>query len=140
MKAVRGFPDHPDRDTRAGVVVRRELLERLNRGEKIDHYETVRVARDGRRINISLTVSPLRDGSGRVVGASKVARDITERKRAEQLQHRWLAFFAGSEGFARPGDGSVRDRRLSARIPSRLAMLSVGVCRVCERPGVQGGA
>jgi PAS domain S-box-containing protein len=64
----------------------REILARLQRGERIDHYETVRVAKDGRRIDVSLTVSPLRDRSGNVVGASKVARDITERKRAEKLQ------------------------------------------------------
>src|SRR6516165_7522325 len=64
----------------------REILARLQRGERIDHYETVRVARDGRRVDVSLTVSPLRDRSGKVVGASKVGRDITDRKRAEKLQ------------------------------------------------------
>ncbi|HZD29110.1 MAG TPA: PAS domain S-box protein, partial [Xanthobacteraceae bacterium] len=63
-----------------------EILGRLERGERIDHYETVRVAKDGRRVDVALTVSPLRDRSGRVVGASKVGRDITERKRAEKLQ------------------------------------------------------
>jgi PAS domain S-box-containing protein len=63
-----------------------EILARLQRGERIDHYETVRVAKDGRRIDVSLTVSPLRDRSGKVVGASKVGRDISERKRAEKLQ------------------------------------------------------
>jgi PAS domain S-box-containing protein len=63
-----------------------EILARLSRGEHIDHYETERVAKDGRRIDISLTVSPLRDGAGRVIGASKVARDISGRKRAEKLQ------------------------------------------------------
>ena len=64
----------------------REILARLQRGERIDHYETVRVARDGRRVDVSLTVSPLRDRSGKVVGASKVGRDITDRKRAEKMQ------------------------------------------------------
>jgi len=64
----------------------KEIIARLQRGERIDHYETVRVAKDGRRIDISLTVSPLRDTSGKVVGASKVARNITDRKRAEKLQ------------------------------------------------------
>jgi PAS domain S-box-containing protein len=63
-----------------------EILARLQRGERIDHFETVRVAKDGRRLDISLTVSPLRDRSGKVVGASKVGRDITDRKRAEKLQ------------------------------------------------------
>jgi PAS domain S-box-containing protein len=64
----------------------KEILARLQRGERIEHYETVRVAKDGRRVDVSLTVSPLRDRSGKVVGASKVGRDITDRKRAEKLQ------------------------------------------------------
>src|SRR5262245_50961960 len=52
------------------------ILARLNRGERIDHYETVRQTKEGRKIDISLTVSPIRDNSGRIVAASKVARDI----------------------------------------------------------------
>ncbi len=64
----------------------REILASLARGERVDHFETVRVAKDGRRLDISLTVSPVRDRSGRVVGASKIARDITEHKRAEEMQ------------------------------------------------------
>jgi PAS domain S-box-containing protein len=61
-----------------------EILARIARGERVEHFETVRVAKDGRRIDISLTVSPVRDRAGRIVGASKVARDITDRKRAEE--------------------------------------------------------
>ncbi|HEV2855287.1 MAG TPA: PAS domain S-box protein [Thermoanaerobaculia bacterium] len=61
-----------------------EILARLARGERIEHYETVRMAKDGRRLDISLTISPIRDAEGRVIGASKVARDVTERKRAEE--------------------------------------------------------
>ena len=64
----------------------KEILARLKQGEHIDHYETVRVAKDGRLVDISLTVSPLRDKLGDVIGASKVGRDITERKQAEKLQ------------------------------------------------------
>jgi PAS domain S-box-containing protein len=64
----------------------KQILARIARGEHIDHYETVRVAKDGRRVDISLTVSPLHDKHGRIVGASKVARDITEKKRAEEMQ------------------------------------------------------
>jgi PAS domain S-box-containing protein len=60
------------------------VLARLRRGERIDHFETVRRAKDGRKINISLTVSPIKNAEGRIVGASKVARNITERKRAEE--------------------------------------------------------
>jgi signal transduction histidine kinase len=59
------------------------ILDRIRRGEMIDHYETLRRRKDGREIDISLTVSPIRDKSGKVIGASKIARDITERKRIE---------------------------------------------------------
>jgi PAS domain S-box-containing protein len=64
----------------------REILEQIRRGERIDHYETVRRRKDGSLIDISLTVSPIKDANGRVIGASKIARDITERKRAEEQQ------------------------------------------------------
>jgi PAS domain S-box-containing protein len=62
----------------------REILERLARGERIEHFETRRVSKDGTLRDISLTVSPLIDSDGRVLGASKVARDITARKRADE--------------------------------------------------------
>jgi C4-dicarboxylate-specific signal transduction histidine kinase len=58
-------------------------MERVSRGERVHHYETVRRRKDGTRVDIALTVSPIIDGHGNVVGASKVARDISERKRAE---------------------------------------------------------
>jgi PAS domain S-box-containing protein len=64
-----------------------EVLARLRRGEKVDHFETVRSAKDGRPIDISVTVSPIKDADGHVVGASNVSRDITERKRAELALH-----------------------------------------------------
>jgi PAS domain S-box-containing protein len=63
-----------------------EILAKLRRGERIDHFDTIRMAKDGRLIAVSLTVSPIRDRTGRVIGASKVARDFTERKRNEDLQ------------------------------------------------------
>jgi PAS domain S-box-containing protein len=62
----------------------RTIVEQLTRGERIDHFETVRKRKDGSLIDVSLTISPMKDASGRVVGASKLARDITERKRAEE--------------------------------------------------------
>ena len=67
------------------------ILARLARGERIDHFETVRRRKDGSRIDVSLTVSPIGDADGRVVGASKIARDITERKRAHAQQKLLLA-------------------------------------------------
>lgn len=62
-----------------------EILARVARGEALDHYETVRQRKDGSLVDVSLTVSPMRDPTGRVVGAAKVARDITDRKRAEDV-------------------------------------------------------
>lgn len=59
------------------------ILEHIRRGEHIDHYESIRRRKDGRLLNISLTISPLVDANGRIVGASKIARDITERKQTE---------------------------------------------------------
>ena len=72
-------PDRRDEEVR--------ILERLRNGERIDHYETVRQRKDGSLVEISLTVSPIKDAEGRIIGASKIARDITERKRAQQQQH-----------------------------------------------------
>jgi PAS domain S-box-containing protein len=61
-----------------------EILARIGRGERVSHFETVRVCKDGRRIDVSVTVSPLQDSSGKIIGASKIARDITENKRARE--------------------------------------------------------
>lgn len=65
-------PDRKDEETR--------ILERIRRGERIDHFETIRMRKDGRQVYVSVTISPIRDRTGRVIGASKVARDISERK------------------------------------------------------------
>jgi PAS domain S-box-containing protein len=59
-----------------------QILARIGRGERIAHYETTRIGKDGRRIQVSLTISPLTDAHGNIVGASTIARDITDRKRA----------------------------------------------------------
>jgi PAS domain S-box-containing protein len=67
---------HRDEETR--------ILERIRGGERIDHFETMRQRKDGSLVSISLTVSPITDGLGRIVGASKIARDITEQKRREE--------------------------------------------------------
>ena len=64
----------PERQQEEAVI-----LARVRAGERVDHFETVRVRKDGRRIDVSLTVSAVRDQTGRIIGASKVARDITER-------------------------------------------------------------
>jgi two-component system CheB/CheR fusion protein len=61
-----------------------EILDRIRQGERIEHFETIRRRKDGSQIDISLTMSPITDESGRIIGASKIARDITEQKRREQ--------------------------------------------------------
>jgi PAS domain S-box-containing protein len=68
-------PERPDEEP--------AILERIRRGERVDHFETVRRRKDATPIDISLTVSPIRSGSGEIMGASKIARDISERKRSE---------------------------------------------------------
>src|SRR5712692_5310207 len=60
------------------------IMERLRRGEHIDHFETERIRKDGRRLTMSISISPITDASGRVTGASTIARDVTRRKRAEE--------------------------------------------------------
>ncbi|MEK6334741.1 MAG: ATP-binding protein [Acidobacteriota bacterium] len=68
-------PDHLDEEP--------EILGKIKAGERVEHYETVRLRKDGSPIDISLTVSPIRAADGKIIGASKIARDIGERKRAE---------------------------------------------------------
>jgi PAS domain S-box-containing protein len=76
----------PERSTEEPII-----LARIARGEATDHFETVRVAKDGRKIDVSVTISPVRDSQGRIVGASKIARDNTESKLAEQKVQAQLA-------------------------------------------------
>jgi PAS domain S-box-containing protein len=68
----------------------RLILQKLRNGERLEHFETVRVTKSGRKISLSLTVSPIRDAQGKVIGASKSARDITERLSAERERERLL--------------------------------------------------
>jgi len=63
------------------------IISRIARGEQVHHYETIRRRKDGSLVNISLTVSPVKDANGKIIGASKIARDITNRKRAEEQKN-----------------------------------------------------
>ena len=66
-----------------------QILEKIKRGERVDHFETVRMKKDGDLVDVSLTISPIRDAAGKIIGASTIARDITEQKRMrEALQQR----------------------------------------------------
>ena len=85
------------------------ILEKLRRGESIDHFDTTRLTKDGRRIAISLTISPIRDSRGAIVGASKVARDVSERRRADQsLRESERRFAAEANALGKLNDWSTR--------------------------------
>ncbi len=78
-----------------------QIFERIRQGERIDHFETVRATKDGRLIDVSLTISPIKDNSGEIVGMSAIARNITKKKRAEQLlQQQSAAIKASMDGIA----------------------------------------
>ena len=67
-----------------------EIIERIKRGDRVEHFETIRRRKDGSLVNLSLTISPVKDSQGRITGASKVARDITERRRTELDRQRFI--------------------------------------------------
>jgi len=96
------------------------ILARLRRGERIDHYETVRQRKDGSLVDISLTVSPIKDDRGTVIGASKIARDITERRQAEE------AIRQAKEELARVNDN------LELRVKERTTSLSEAITQLEE--------
>jgi two-component sensor histidine kinase len=109
------------------------ILARLRRGERIDHYETVRQRKDGSLIDISLTVSPIIDTDGTIIGASKIARDISERKRAaeqkdvliREMSHRVKNAFAVMGGVVAISARTAATPEAMAReIQTRLAALS----------------
>ena len=75
-----------------------DILQRIARGERVDHYETKRITKAGKILKVSLTISPVRDGSGRIIGASKVARDITERAGQEEALREANAALTRSNG------------------------------------------
>jgi len=74
-----------------------QIISKLKKGEKIDHFETKRITREGKLLDISLTISPIKDANGTVIGASKIARDITARKQIEELNARLAAIVQSSD-------------------------------------------
>ncbi len=118
-------PDRHDEEVR--------ILDRIRRGERIDHYETVRQRKDGSLIDISLTVSPIKDANDRIIGASKIARDITERRRAQEQQklllremnHRVKNLFALAGGVVTLSARSAgTPKELAEAVRERLAALA----------------
>src|SRR4029450_7713047 len=96
-----------------------DILRRLRGGERVEHYETVRVTKAGERIDVSLTISPLRDAAGRIIGCSKIARDITKAKQAEaalrQSEQRLVREVAGAKTLQ-----SISTRLISESTPATL--------------------
>jgi PAS domain S-box-containing protein len=112
------------------------ILERLRRGERIEHFETIRKRKDGATLDVSLTISPVRNREGRVIGASKVARDVSERKRAEQALHESEARLAvEANALAKLNDWSSR----LWRIPSLKEGLDEMLAGVIELLGADKG-
>jgi len=118
----------PDRhDEELGIVAR------IRKGERIDHYETVRQRKDGSLIDISLTVSPIKDAEGNIAGASKIARDITERRRAQEQQYLLLRemshrvknlFTVAGSIVALSARGAETPEDLARAVQDRLAALA----------------
>jgi PAS domain S-box-containing protein len=113
------------------------LLERLRRGQRIEHFETIRVTKDGRRIDISLSVSPMRNADGKVIGASKVARDITQRKQAEaalrEADRRKDEFLATLAHELRNPLAPIRNSLHILRMTACNDMTAERVCEMMER-------
>lgn len=109
------------------------ILARIRRGERVEHYESVRQRKDGSTIDISLTISPIRDKDGKIVGASKIARDISFRKRAEEQQrlifremdHRIKNLFAVAGGVVTMSARSAKTaEELASVVRDRLVSLA----------------
>ena len=92
------------------------ILHHIRRGERVEHFETRRVTKDGRLIDVSLTVSPIRDADGTIVGASKIARDITDRKQAEAERERLLAAAEAARAQAELAN-RIKDEFLAIALP-----------------------
>jgi len=107
-----------------------KILETVKAGGRIEQFETVRVAKTGKRINVSLSVSPIKDSSGRIVGISGIARDITERKLAEEA----LSDMTRKLVEAQEKERARIARELHDDVNQRLAMLSLEVEQLQENP------
>ena len=94
-----------------------EILRKLRAGERIEHYETVRMKKNGERFPISVTISPIRDESGKVIAASKIARDISERKRSDESRFRLAAIVESADDaiISKDLNGMVRTWNEGAR-------------------------
>jgi len=110
-----------------------EILRRIRAGERVEHFDTIRRRKDGSLVEISLTISPIRNAAGQIVGASKVARDITERRQAEERQHLLLRemdhriknlFTVASSVVALSTRSAGTARELASAVQERLSALA----------------
>lgn len=109
------------------------ILARIRNGERVEHYETIRQRKDGSTVDISLTISPVRNQEGQIIGASKIARDITQRRRAEEQQqlliremdHRVKNLFSVASGMVAMSARSAKTpEELSSALRDRLMALA----------------
>jgi len=123
------------------------ILARIRRGERVEHYETIRQRKDGSIVDISLTISPVRNPEGKIIGASKIARDITERRQAEERQrlllremdHRVKNLFALSSGVVALSARSAKTpQELSLAVQDRLAALAKAHALTLPKPSEDG--
>jgi PAS domain S-box-containing protein len=118
-------PDRQDEEPR--------ILDRVRRGEKIEHYETIRRRKDGTLIDVSLAVSPVKDRNGKIVGASKIARDISERRLAENHRELLVAELSHRVKNALATVMSVaRHSSVKALLSTKLARRSRNVCKLSQ--------
>ena len=111
------------------------ILRRILRGERIDHYETIRQRKDGTRIDISLTVSPIRNAEGKITGASKIARDITGQKRVEAQLRRQTLRLATLNNISKTISRDLDlDRTIRAVIDQRLKWRGLNSARSVTTP------
>jgi PAS domain S-box-containing protein len=110
-----------------------EILERIRRGKRVEHYETIRRRKDGSLVDISLTVSPIKDSEGRIIGASKIARDITEHRQAleryhlvlKEMNHRVKNLFTLAGGVVTlSARSAATPKELAEAVRERLAALA----------------
>ncbi len=85
-----------------------EIFERIKRGERVEHYETVRLRKDGKHVSISLTVSPIKDANGKITGISTIARDVTERRKTEEAMARLTSILEATPDFVYTADPDGR--------------------------------
>jgi|SRR5215469_8895266 len=100
----------------------RVIIGKILSGQRVDHYETVRVKKNGERIDVSLTVSPVKDITGRVIGAAKVVRDITVRKRADRAVREHM-------------EKALQEALTSVKVLSGLLPICAGCKRICNNLG-----